>query len=55
MPALGLALLITMVVGCGTDQPTSMMDGVDQEALQSYEEMVAAEEARMTQADAADE
>lgn len=52
--ALGLALVLS-VTGCGKDEPTSMMEGVDQEALQSYEEMLAADEARMSEDEAADE
>lgn len=44
------------VIGCGgSDQPANVMDGAGEEAMQSYEEMVAADEAMMSESDAADE
>ena len=51
------ALLITFTfVGCGgSSEPTNIMEGTTEEAMQSYEEMIAADEAMMSDADAADE
>ena len=45
-----------IVIGCGgSDQPVNMMDGAGEEAMKSYEEMIAADEAMMSESDAADE
>jgi len=52
--ALGLCLSLGFV-GCGgSSEPTNMMEG-QEAALQSYEDMIAADEAAMSGADAADE
>ena len=51
------ALLISFTfLGCGgSSEPTNIMEGTTEEAMQSYEEMIAADEAMMSDADAADE
>ncbi len=44
------------LIGCGgSSEPTNMMEGAGEEAMKSYEEMIAADEAMMSEADAADE
>lgn len=37
------------LLGCGSDEPANVMDGVDQTEYEKYEAMVAADEAAMQQ------
>ena len=54
--AIGALALTIAAVGCGgSGEPTNVMQGQGEEAIRSYEEMVAAEEAMMSQGDASDE
>jgi hypothetical protein len=55
--AFGLCAAAIAMVGCGTPEASNIMDGADQSDVQSYEEMVAADEAMMNEdpGDAIDE
>ena len=54
---IGLAIMAAVLMsGCGgSNEPTNVMDGMGEEAMQSYEEMIAADEAMMSAGDASDE
>ena len=54
---IGLAIMAAILMsGCGgSNEPTNVMDGMGEEAMQSYEEMIAADEAMMSAGDASDE
>ena len=47
--SIAILAAVATLSGCSSSEPANVMENADQEAIQSYEDMVAEEEAMMSQ------